>query len=62
VEDELRGAEVPEDVRDAIAGHARKTVGRQYGVRGEALARLHRALSLIPVPPGVFPEDAQEAA
>ena len=62
VEDELRAAEVPEDVRDAITGHARKTVGRQYGVRGEALARLHRALSLIPVPPGVFPEDGQEAA
>jgi integrase len=53
VEDELRIAEVPEDVRDAIVGHTRKTTGRQYGVRGEALARLHRYLSLIPVPHGV---------
>jgi len=52
-EDELRTAEVPEDVRDAIVGHTRKTTGRLYGVRGEALARLHRYLSLIPVPPGV---------
>lgn len=53
MEDELRAAEVPEDVRDAILGHARKTVGRQYGVRKEALKRLYQALSRIPVPPGV---------
>lgn len=53
VEDEMRAAEVPEDARDAIVGHARKTTGRQYGVRGEALKRLHRFLSRIPVPPGV---------
>jgi integrase len=32
IEDELRIAEVPEDARDAITGHARKTTGRQYGV------------------------------
>ena len=53
MEDELRNAEVPEDVRDAITGHARRTTGRLYGVRGEALARLHRELSKLKVPPGV---------
>jgi integrase len=53
IEDELRDAEVPEDARDAILGHARKTTGRQYGVRGEALTRLHRCLSLVPVPRGL---------
>ena len=53
VEDELRAVEAPEDVRDAILGHARKTTGRQYGVRGEALTRLHRFLSLIPAPRGM---------
>jgi integrase len=52
-EDELRAVEVPEDVRDALMGHARKTVGRVYGVRGEALTRLARAIALVPVPPGV---------
>jgi integrase len=50
VEDELRAAEVYEADRDAIVGHARKTTGRHYGVRGEALGRLHRALSKIPCP------------
>ncbi len=53
MEDELRAVEVPEDARDAVMGHTRKTTGRQYGVRGEALTRLHRFLSLVPVPPGV---------
>ena len=53
VEDELRAAEVAEDARDAIVGHARKTTGRSYGVRGEALTRLHRELSKLPVPAGV---------
>lgn len=53
LEDELRAAEVPEDARDAIVGHSRKTTGRVYGVRGEALARLHRELAKVPVPPGV---------
>ena len=53
VEDELRAIGAPEDVRDAIAGHARKTTGRQYGVRGEALSRLHAYLSKLPVPPGL---------
>jgi integrase len=53
MEDELRTQEVPEDARDAILGHARKTTGRQYGIRGEALARLHRELSKVPVPHGV---------
>jgi integrase len=53
IEDELRVVECPEDVRDAILGHARKTTGRIYGVRGEALKRLHRYLSLVPVPPGI---------
>jgi integrase len=55
VEDELRAAEVAEEVRDAILGHARKTMGRQYGVRGEALARLQRGVSSIPFPPGLVP-------
>ena len=55
VEDDLRAAEVPEDVRDAIVGHARRTTGRLYGVRGEALARLHRGLAKLPVPAGVTP-------
>lgn len=38
-------------------GHARKTTGRQYGVRGEPVAKLHRYLSLLPVPPGVTQAD-----
>ncbi len=53
MEDELRAAEVVESDRDAIVGHARKTTGRVYGERGEALARLHRGLSKVPVPPGL---------
>jgi hypothetical protein len=61
VEDELRAAEVPEDARDAIMGHARKTTGRQYGVRGEALKRLARAIERIPAPPGVEPGPARGA-
>ncbi len=59
LEDELRAMEVPEDVRDAIAGHARKTTGRVYGVRGEALSRLHRALAKVPLPPEVEPHHGQ---
>jgi integrase len=50
MEDELRAAEVPEDVHDAILGHARKTTGRHYGVRGEALSRLHRHLARVLCP------------
>jgi integrase len=53
MEDELRAAEVPEDARDAIMGHARKTTGREYGMRGEALSRLSRELSKITLPSGV---------
>ena len=53
MEDELRSVEVSEDVRDAILGHARKTTGRHYGVRGEALKRLHRELARLPVPAGL---------
>jgi hypothetical protein len=53
VEDELRAAGVEESIRDAITGHARKTTGRQYGVRGESLARLAEAVGRIPVPPGL---------
>jgi integrase len=56
VEDDLRAAEVGEDMRDAVVGHARKTVGRQYGIRGEALRRLHEAVSRIPEPAGLFAE------
>jgi integrase len=61
LEDELRAAAVPEEVRDAIAGHARKTTGRVYGVRGVALSRLHRALSKVSLPPGVEPRGMIEA-
>lgn len=53
MEDELRAAEVDESLRDAIVGHARKTVGAKYGVRGEPLARLHRELSKVKLPPGL---------
>ena len=28
---------MPEDVRDGLLGHARKTTGRLYGQRGEVL-------------------------
>ena len=55
VEDELRAVDCPEDVRDAILGHARKTTGRSYGVRGEALKRLYRCLSQVPLPRGLEP-------
>ena len=50
MEDELRAVEVPEDVRDTILGHTRKTTGRHHGVRGEALARLHRQLTRTRTP------------
>jgi integrase len=53
MEDELRAVETPEDARDALMGHARKTTGANYGVRGEALARLHRHLSKVPLPAGL---------
>jgi integrase len=53
MEDELRNADVPEDIRDAIAGHARKTVGRIYGVRGESLRRLSQALESLKLPRGL---------
>ena len=53
-EDELRAAEVPEDARDAIVGHARKTTGRQYGVRGESLRRLAREIEKVGVPEELF--------
>jgi integrase len=53
MEDELRAVEAPEDARGAILGHARKTTGAAYGVRGEALSRLHRYLSMVPVPRGL---------
>nr|WP_314073582.1 site-specific integrase [uncultured Roseococcus sp.] len=49
-EDALRDAEVESDVRDAIIGHAQKTTGRLYGVKGEALARLARAVEKVPSP------------
>jgi integrase len=47
MEDELRAVEAPEEVRDAILGHARRTMGRSYGERGEALRRLHTALAKV---------------
>ncbi len=53
MEDSLRDVEAPEDARDAILGHARKTTGRLYGARGESLKRLHRELAKVPVPAGV---------
>jgi hypothetical protein len=49
----MRALEAPEDVRDAILGHMRKTMGRNYGIRGEALSRLKRYLDKVPVPPGL---------
>ncbi|MBU6397236.1 MAG: hypothetical protein KGL20_07275 [Rhodospirillales bacterium] len=42
-----------ESIRDAITGHARKTTGRQYGIRDEDLRRLSGAINRIPVPDGV---------
>jgi integrase len=53
MEDELRAAEVYEADRDAIVGHARKTTGAKYGIRGEALSRLHAALSKVSPPEGL---------
>ncbi len=53
VEDELRDAGVVESDRDAIVGHARKTSGRTYGVKGESLKRLHRELSKMKLPKGL---------
>ena len=53
VEDELRAAGVDESLRDAILGHARKTTGRHYGVRGESLRSLADAVRRIPVPAGL---------
>jgi integrase len=55
MEDELRNADLPEDIRDAIAGHARKTVGRVYGVRGESLKRLSQAIERLSLPRGLSP-------
>lgn len=65
-EDALRDAEVPSDERDAIIGHAQKTMGRQYGVKGEALRRLARAVEKVPSPlqpkpPGGTAGNAAEA-
>ena len=54
VEDELRAAGVEEYLRDALLGHARKTMGRVYGVRGESLVSLAERLARIPVPVGVI--------
>jgi predicted hydrolase (HD superfamily) len=53
MEDQLRAAEVPEDVRDAIIGHARRTTGRHYGITGEALSRLYRELAKVTLPQGL---------
>ena len=53
----MRAAEVPEDIQDAIVGHARKTTGAVYGVRSEALRRLGKYLEKVPVPPGLAKED-----
>jgi len=62
MEDELRNADVPEDVRDAIAGHARKTVGRVYGVRGESLRRLSQAIERLRPPQGLSAAIHHQAA
>lgn len=53
MEDALRDAGTYEADRDAILGHARKTVGRQYGVKGEPLARLYAELSKVTLPKGL---------
>jgi integrase len=50
MEDALREAGTYEADRDAILGHARKTVGRQYGLKGEPLARLHAEVSKVKLP------------
>lgn len=47
MEDEMRAAGIPEADRDALVGHARRTTGRSYGVRGESLARLKVELSKV---------------
>jgi integrase len=52
-EDQLRDEEVVESDRDAIVGHARKTTGRIYGLKGESLKRLHRELSRVKLPKGL---------
>ncbi|MCB8880186.1 site-specific integrase [Acidisoma cellulosilytica] len=55
MEDELRAAEIHEEDRDAIVGHARKTVGRSYGVRGVGLRRLYAAVAKVPNPMVINP-------
>ena len=59
IQDELSSQGVPQDLRDAICGHARKSTGAKYGVRGELLRRLAEAIGSIPVPPGVMILDSQ---
>jgi integrase len=53
MEDELRAAEVYEADRDAIVGHARRTTGAKYGIKREALGRLHRELCKVRPPSGL---------
>jgi integrase len=53
VEDEFRVVGVQEELRDAVLGHARKTMGSRYGIRGEALQRLDEAVQRLPVPFGL---------
>jgi integrase len=52
-EDEGRAAGIPEDIRDALAGHSNKRIGREYGAGygdPRLLGRLVEAVAKIPSP------------
>lgn len=48
IEDQLRDAGAPEDIRDALTGHASKSMGGRYG-RGHSLATKAEWLAKVPV-------------
>ncbi|WP_325400446.1 tyrosine-type recombinase/integrase [Acidocella sp.] len=62
IQDELSTQDVPQDLRDSICGHAKKSTGAKYGVRGESLRRLAEAIGRIPVPRGVVVSELQAEA
>ncbi|WP_295144994.1 DUF6538 domain-containing protein [uncultured Reyranella sp.] len=47
IEDQLRDAGAPEDIRDALTGHASKSMGGRYG-RGHSLATKAEWLARVP--------------
>ncbi len=49
IEDQLRDVGAPEDVRDALTGHASKSMGGRYG-RGHSLANKAEWLAKVPRP------------